>query len=660
MQLTLGTKLSIGFGIVLSITAFLGGFASWKMHGVARAADVTANQTVPGVAITSQILDCQRQVSIAMRSYGLSGEEKYVADYQKAKAALDQAHERAEQLVQAHPNMTEFADALASTRQTGDRYAQLCADSIKAKRAAAELLAEMSPIGVRASDLASAFGARHSSALRTAVDAGLSADQITESMTASGTIQALIENIFSARISNWKSQVLRDPKLLDAGLQCFAVINQELDQLARMLPLESDQKDLAEIRASTEHYKNSIVAYKGAIERVNEFNAARVSFTATLIDTGSKLNAKGLEDNRVMSQASADLLNRTATVMYVCLGVAVGLGIAIAYAIGRSITVPISRMSAVLSAGSKQVAGAAGQVLASSQSLAQGASEQAGSLEETSSALEQMSSMTRKNAETARQAAVLSGEAKAAAEEGNAAMGRMSAAINDIQRSAAETAKIVKVIDEIAFQTNLLALNAAVEAARAGEAGKGFAVVAEEVRNLAMRSAEAAKNTAAMIEGSVQNSRNGVTIANEVGKVLEEIKADATKVNGLIGEIAAASQEQSQGIGQVNTSVAQMDKVTQSNAAAAEESASASEELAAQAQQMTGAVQGLMALVGAREAAPPSRRASRRRAPGPGRAAASRWTTPKQSHRTATAPRSLRAGGRRNGIPAPAHAGTPS
>ncbi|MGC4030960.1 MAG: methyl-accepting chemotaxis protein [Tepidisphaeraceae bacterium] len=177
-------------------------------------------------------------------------------------------------------------------------------------------------------------------------------------------------------------------------------------------------------------------------------------------------------------------------------------------------------------------------------------------------------------------------------------MAKMSTAIHDIQKSAGETAKIVKVIDEIAFQTNLLALNAAVEAARAGEAGKGFAVVAEEVRNLAMRSAEAAKSTSAMIEQSVQNSRGGVLIAEEVGQVLGEITSTSEKVNALIAEIAQASSEQSKGIGQVNTAVTQMDKVTQSNAAAAEESASASEELAAQAAGMSGVVVELMALVG--------------------------------------------------------------
>jgi methyl-accepting chemotaxis protein len=209
-----------------------------------------------------------------------------------------------------------------------------------------------------------------------------------------------------------------------------------------------------------------------------------------------------------------------------------------------------------------------------------------------------MASMTKQNADNAQQASALAVETRQAADTGSESMQKMDSAIHEIQRSSDETAKIIKVIDDIAFQTNLLALNAAVEAARAGEAGKGFAVVAEEVRNLAMRSAEAAKNTSNMIEESVKNANHGVDIAGEVGKVLAGIVESIGKTTDLVTEIAAASQEQAQGIDQVNTAIAQMDQVTQQNAANAEETASASEELSAQAEVMNDVVNQLVTIVG--------------------------------------------------------------
>jgi methyl-accepting chemotaxis protein len=265
--------------------------------------------------------------------------------------------------------------------------------------------------------------------------------------------------------------------------------------------------------------------------------------------------------------------------------------------VARGVVRPIRTASNRLKDIAEHVTLASDQVSGASQTLAKGASEQAAGLEETSSSLEEMSSMTKKNADSAQHAHTLSEEAKKAAEVGRVAMEKMNSAILEIQKSSNETAKIIKVIDEIAFQTNLLALNAAVEAARAGEAGKGFAVVAEEVRRLAQRSADAAKNTTTLIEQSVNNSKHGVDIANEVSKVFGDISTGISKTNDIANEIAAASKEQAQGIDQINAAVSQMDSTTQQNAASAEESASASTQLSSNAAEMNTVANELVILV---------------------------------------------------------------
>jgi len=249
------------------------------------------------------------------------------------------------------------------------------------------------------------------------------------------------------------------------------------------------------------------------------------------------------------------------------------------FALNRLITKPVNKIVDSLSSGAAMVSSASTQILNSSQLLSDGATGQAASIEETSASLEEMSSMTQQNADNAHQAETLMKEAYKVVAKANQTMDDMTASMQRITKTSEETQKIVKTIDEIAFQTNLLALNAAVEAARAGEAGAGFAVVADEVRNLAMRAAEAAKNTSTLIDGSVQEIKNGSAIVDVTNTAFDEVYESSGKVTQLIGEIAAASNEQAQGIGQINSAVNEMDKVVQQNAATAEESASSAQEM---------------------------------------------------------------------------------
>jgi len=246
----------------------------------------------------------------------------------------------------------------------------------------------------------------------------------------------------------------------------------------------------------------------------------------------------------------------------------------------------LNRVIAEILVATDQVASGAGQVSDSSQALSQGATEQAASLEEISSSMTEMGAQTKQNAENASQASRLAAQTKNSAEGGSGKMEEMVLAMGRINEAGQNISKIIKVIDEIAFQTNLLALNAAVEAARAGRHGKGFAVVAEEVRNLAARSAKAAKETAELIEGAVEKTASGTRIAEATSLALEEIVGSVSKVADLIGEIAAASNEQAQGISQTSQALEQIDRVTQQNTGSAEQSAAAAEELSGQAMHM--------------------------------------------------------------------------
>ena len=362
-------------------------------------------------------------------------------------------------------------------------------------------------------------------------------------------------------------------------------IRRQLDDVAPLVETYINSAESLVADTFKDHAKG-VAQYPQFIETFKKLESSLGTLSENIQGSVSKLTE---EDKQTVPQVKGWLI----TVL--CLAIAMGtLSLVVLH---RTVTKAIGIMIQDLRGTSAQVVASANQVSSSSQALAQGAPEQAASLEQSAASLTEVSSVSKHNTDNSNEANQLTEKMRSAAQIGVKQMHAMTEAIHAIKKSADETEQIVKIIDEIAFQTNLLALNAAVEAARAGDAGKGFAVVAEEVRNLAQRSANAAKESSEKIRQSKELADNGVKVTSEVAKSLEGINQHASKSADIVKEIASASKEQTRGVSEVNTAIAELEKVTHQNSASAEESAAAAEELNAQASSLDGVVRNLSTLV---------------------------------------------------------------
>ncbi len=381
-----------------------------------------------------------------------------------------------------------------------------------------------------------------------------------------------------------------------------------LNDVEEAATLDQDKKNVGVMKASLVSYEKGFQEVldrirEGKIKTPQEANTAISSHKDVIHALEQATKDFSSESSKKMAATENEirrLANRAKRTASILMVVSVLLGTLSCIVVIRGITRLLKNIIATLNTGAGQVSVSAGQVSSASQQLAQGTSEQAASIEETSSSLEEMAAMTRQNAENATHADQLMAATSKIMSTADQSMARLTTSMNHITKASEETSKVIKTVDEIAFQTNLLALNAAVEAARAGEAGAGFAVVANEVRNLALRAADAAKNTASLIEGTMVKIEEGSGLVQTTNADFSRVATSVGKMSELIGEITAASAEQSQGIEQINRAVCEMDKVVQQNAASAEESAAASEELSAQAEQLKGVAFVLSAMVGGR------------------------------------------------------------
>ncbi|MEI6106309.1 MAG: methyl-accepting chemotaxis protein [Opitutae bacterium] len=603
-NMKLAAKLALGFGLVLVITALLGGFAIWKMNRATHEADTLAVEKIPEVAVASSVERAALLTMYEIRGYGFTEDKAYLTSGLKNLEEVKRHLQGAKDLAGKYPALAQLKTAAEKAEANAMEYEQQVKltvandDEIAGNRAAMDIAARafMKTSYAFLEDQVKAFQAD--------TEADATKEKLRERMQKINLTNDVIDAGNAARLGAWRAQAERDPKIFDAAMKNFDTIRAKLEEMRPITRLAVNLQQIAECQKEADAYHAALKALVGNLADRDAIAKKRGEAGNAVLVEAQATAALGLAQSSESSTTNAQSLTTTSNLLLGGVIAAMVIGAGLAISMTRSIAGPIKAVADALSSGAEETTAAATQVSSSSQSLAEGASEQAASLEETSSSLEEIASMTKRNSEAANQAKTLSSQTRAAADSGSSEMEVMKSAMDAIKTSATNIAKIVKSIDEIAFQTNILALNAAVEAARAGEQGAGFAVVAEEVRALAQRSAAAAKETAEKIEDSVQKSEHGVQISGKVAQHFAEIVEKARLVDTLVAEIATASQEQTQGIEQVNIAVSQMDKVTQSNAAGAEETAAAAEELNAQSVELTAVVGTLLAMVGGESATP--------------------------------------------------------
>ena len=598
-NMTVGKKIALGFSMVIVLLVVVGTTGYVSMSGTMDQMAAITEQVEIAKNVNSAMAETQNAQANSLRTIVYGDEKYYVSFNEEIEKAVQEAQEAKGKMKSAE-NRQKADMAVASAKEYSAANKEYYELGLK-KEAAGKVRGENANIAL--DNIKTLMERRQELIDERAEDTDkgrvIAYAEVVQTLRAQEA-----RNAFNrANVCAQKYQLALTPEAQDEAAQLWVAeieaTRKTLDECKANMHDPACQKALDGSLQALTDYLAQVDVFRQLNRQQRQVRIEKQRPAAAALVAGCREMRDGVEAFVEKTEEEAGAQVSLASTLIIGIGIAaVVAGILAAFFITRGITGPLSRIIAGLNDGAQQVNDAAGQVSSASQQLAEGASEQASSLEETSSSLEEMAAMTRTNAENSKQANELSSQARQAAQGGDETMEQLNGAMTAINDSAGQISKIIKVIEEIAFQTNLLALNAAVEAARAGEHGKGFAVVADEVRNLAQRAAQAARETTDLIEGSVTNAREGAEVASKVGEALGAIVSDVTKVTDLIDGIAQASQEQAQGVDQINSAVSQMDKVTQQNASGAEECASASEELSSQAEAVKGMVNDLSALVG--------------------------------------------------------------
>jgi methyl-accepting chemotaxis protein len=584
--LTIGKKIALGFGLLFALLIVVAAIAYTALGGAGRRLSLfadSAQETYAAASLESSMQGLKLQVN----EFLATGSAESIAACEAARKALEENLTNAAKLIVEPSRAAEIVKAreLLATYHTA--FAELVANHKARVTIENEVL---TPEGKIIAD-----GLQNMLAQAKTQGDMNAAFQISNGLKAFFECSSLV-NAFLLTSDASKAAAARDALAVTVSqIQRMQKDQIEMEKLDATLKDEAKNALLAKLQVTAVKFRDGleqVVSGEQARAKIlsERINRVAPEFTATVarVKTAVHTFQSDLE-----SRTSAEQ-RRNETVVLTITSIGLALGAVIAWLITRGVTHRITEVAARLATESDKTGAAAMQVSQASHSMAEGASQQAASLEETSSSLHEMASMTTRNSENAQNAKTLANQARQTADAGAIDMEQMKTAMSAIKGSSTEISKIIKTIDEIAFQTNILALNAAVEAARAGEAGLGFAVVADEVRNLAQRCAGAAKETADKISASTEKSEQGARISEKMAANLAAIVDKTRQLDERIGEIAQSSHEQSEGIGQLNSAVASMDKITQENAALAEESSASAEELKSQAEQVRLAVAELM------------------------------------------------------------------